>query len=572
MFNLLRRSRRARRTNRPLRLEMLERRDTPAWIGNVGLPSLNDLAPSRDFTGLTPAIVRSVYGFDSISADGTGQTIAIITAYNNATLNHDYSVFNHTFGLPDSSLTQVSLGRTTSNSAWSMETSLDVQWAHVAAPGANLLVVQANSSRLGDMLDAVNFARNQPNVSVVSMSWGTPEFEGQTAFDSYFTTPDGHQGITFVAASGDSGSSRVMWPASSPNVVAVGGTSLSIDSSGNVDEAAWRSGTGGVSRMESDPLSNAFSSSSSNSRFVPDVSYAADPRFGFMVYNSSAKGWAEVGGTSAGAPQWAGLFAVSNQLRADAGMPTMTNARAAVATVSADSFNDVVDGSNGFSANVGFDMASGRGSPVAGKLAQNLAETKTSDSFVGPLPAPAKPVRANASRSVNILAISSAQVAPLITQLIPPPQFTQPQDRSRDFSEQVVPQASPPILAPTLKPIGDADLSARGGGGGETDMSGDQANPPAPGVPGHPSENAPASGPTGGTFSIYVPMSNVGSAANFDRVADGFASTTPEMPPTDEDSSTRPALAIAAFALLGGVFAPAPEEKRTAVRKRRRMF
>src|SRR5206468_2022041 len=118
--------------------------------------------------------------------------------------------------------------------SWGLETSLDVEWAHAIAPGAKILLVEANSSSLTDLLAAVNYARNQPGVSVVSMSWGAGEWSGESAYDSTFTTPAGHAGVTFVASSGDSGSAGAPeWPSVSPNVLAVGGTQLSVDASGN---------------------------------------------------------------------------------------------------------------------------------------------------------------------------------------------------------------------------------------------------------------------------------------------------------------------------------------------------
>ena len=81
-----------------------------------------------------------------------------------------------------------------------------MEWAHAIAPGASILLVEANSDSGSDLLTAVNYARNQPGVSVVSMSWGGREFTGESTYDSYFTTPAGHTGVTFVAASGDTGS------------------------------------------------------------------------------------------------------------------------------------------------------------------------------------------------------------------------------------------------------------------------------------------------------------------------------------------------------------------------------
>src|SRR5947208_2294185 len=133
MFNLMRnRSRRIRRHVRPLRLELLERRETPATLAStMAFPALNDM--SRQFVGLTPAIVRNAYGFDNIhfdgiTGDGAGQTIAIVTAYDSPTIASDLAYFSRSFGLPDvPSFTKVSQSGTRYDSTWAMEAALDLE-------------------------------------------------------------------------------------------------------------------------------------------------------------------------------------------------------------------------------------------------------------------------------------------------------------------------------------------------------------------------------------------------------------------------------------------------------------
>ena len=196
-------------------------------------------------------------------------------------------------------------------------------------PARNILLVEANSASLTNLMDAVNEARNAAGVSVVSMSWGGSEFfgwngtefTGQTQYDPYFTTPTGHQGVTFIAAAGDSGVySGVQWPASSPNVLSVGGTSLyTQDKSGTYyTETSWSGTSGGFSQVEDEPSYQA-TVQNTGVRTIPDVAYDADPNTGFAVYDSVADqgyvGWQEVGGTSAGAPQWAAIIAIANQAR-----------------------------------------------------------------------------------------------------------------------------------------------------------------------------------------------------------------------------------------------------------------
>ena len=99
------------------------------------------------------------------------------------------------------------------------------------------------------MMTAVDYARRAPGVVVVSMSWGSGEFPGETAYDSYFTTPSGHAGVAFVASSGDYGS-PVSYPSASPNVISIGGTSLDLSQGEYAGEAGWSGSGGGVSVYE----------------------------------------------------------------------------------------------------------------------------------------------------------------------------------------------------------------------------------------------------------------------------------------------------------------------------------
>jgi len=244
------------------------------------------------------------------------------------------------------------------------------------APGANIVLVEARSDSLSDLLSAVDVARNLPSVSVISMSWGGDEFPGETSYDGVFTTPAGHQGITFVAAAGDQ-SAGAIWPAASPNVLSVGGTSLTLSSGNYLSETAWSGSGGGQSKYESEPAFQA-AVQSSGARTVPDVAYDADPNTGFAVYDSlpasrrSPGGWLVVGGTSAGAPQWAALTAIVDQGRAVAGTGSFANLQSLLYQAPANDFHDIFTGSNGLSATAGYDLVTGRGSPVANLLIHNL--------------------------------------------------------------------------------------------------------------------------------------------------------------------------------------------------------
>ena len=153
------------------------------------------------------------------------------------------------------------------------------------------------------------------------MSWGFPEFSGETAYDKYFTTP----GITYVAASGDS--PGVEYPAASPDVVAVGGTTLALSSSGGYgSETAWDDSGGGYSQYEAEPAYQE-SVQTTGQRSTPDVAFDANPNTGVEIYFTPASGgggwqttqqgsWEAVGGTSLGTPAWAAIIAIADQGRA----------------------------------------------------------------------------------------------------------------------------------------------------------------------------------------------------------------------------------------------------------------
>jgi streptogramin lyase len=301
---------------------------------DLSYPGLIPAVSSTPF-GDTPAQIRHAYGFDHIilsngvPGDGSGQIIGIVDAYDDPTIGGDLHAFDLQFGLPDPVLTKVNQSGGTqypaADTGWAVEVSLDVEWAHAMAPGAQILLVEASSNSAGDLFTAVDYARNQPGVSVVSMSWSGPEFSGETSDDSLFTTPPGHQGVTFVASSGDAGT--ITYPAASPNVVAVGGTTLSIDGAGDyAGETAWSGSGGGTSAFETEP---AYQRAVQNTgvRTSPDVAYDADPSNGFAIYDSYSFGaatpWDKLGGTSAGAPQWSGLLAIANQDRAVRGLGTI---------------------------------------------------------------------------------------------------------------------------------------------------------------------------------------------------------------------------------------------------------
>ena len=373
-------------------------------------PAHQDVTASPAFTagangpfGFSPAQVRGAYGLDSVSfdgvvGDGSGQTIAIIVAYDDPAFVNtgsggfaasDLHLFDQQFGLPDPpSFTKVSqagstvgLPGTDPTGSWENEAALDVEWAHAAAPAANLLLVECNSGGLDDLIQGgVQYARQQPGVSVVSMSFAAPEAASELSYDPYLVTPGGHAGVTFVAAAGDTGT-PAEYPAASPTVIGVGGTTATL--AGNIysSEAGLSNGGGGVSLYEPKPAYQSALTQSTTHRLTPDVAFEANHfTNGNDVYDSynggSADPWYAVGGTSVAAPVWAGLIAMADQGRARLGLRTLNAAGSTLPRLyylPQSDFHDVTTGNNGSPAGTGFDLVTGRGTPIANRLVPDLA-------------------------------------------------------------------------------------------------------------------------------------------------------------------------------------------------------
>jgi subtilase family serine protease len=314
-------------------------------------------------TGLSPAKVKAAYGFTTDPTAGTGQTIAIVDAFNDPTAEADLKVFSTTFGLPQCTTANGCFkkvnqtGGTTypkTDAGWALEISLDVQWAHAIAPGAKILLVEATNNSFTNLLIAEDYAA--AHAGYVSNSWGAGEWSGESAYDSHFV----HAGVSFFVSSGDNGT-PAEYPSSSPAVISVGGTTLKFDGSGNLTgETGWNGSGGGCSKYETAlPAQSGFAEygqlDCNGKRATPDISLDADPASGVAVYDSTKygnkKGWFKVGGTSASSP--------------------MIAARSAIAGVVIDSayiygaaitYRDIVVGNNGAACQVGDDLVTGRGS------------------------------------------------------------------------------------------------------------------------------------------------------------------------------------------------------------------
>ncbi|HEX7164930.1 MAG TPA: S53 family peptidase [Trebonia sp.] len=355
-----------------------------------GQPKLSAGSP----TGLPPSAVQSVYNLSGLSPSsgaGAGQIIAIVDAYHDPNALADLNKFDAQYGYPAlstcTSLTQAGAcfeqaypggAAPRVNTGWVLEESLDIEWAHAEAPGAKIVLVEAASNSNANLYGAVSYA-NSIGATEVSMSWGGSEFSSEASYDSYFT----HPGTFYTVSAGDSGHGTES-PAASPNVVSVGGTTLNgcsgTSCSGNVTETTWTGGSGGVSTYERIPAYQSgytgavYSASTINAltggfRGIPDVSFVGNPNTGVSVYDSTSyqgqSGWFTLGGTSVGAPNWAGILAAG----AAAGSTALQGDSAIYSGGYKTNLRDVTSGTNGTcgtdcTAGVGYDLVTGLGSPI----------------------------------------------------------------------------------------------------------------------------------------------------------------------------------------------------------------
>ena len=344
-------------------------------------PRLERLDPRLVLSALTPAQLDSAYGLNAVTfksgsttvqGTGAGQTIAIVDAYSDPYIATEIAAFDKQYNLPAVSLTVDNLaGSGNYDASWAEEEALDVEWAHAAAPGAKIVLIEATSDSTNALIAGVVAAKAMPTVSVVSMSWGGSDSYGETALDSTFTTPAGHVGITYLAAAGDQPGAE--WPADSPNVVAVGGTSLTINTGtgARASETAWTSSGGGTSSVEAEPGYQKGVQATGH-RTAPDVSAVANPNTGVLEYSVPAGGWVQVGGTSLATPIWAGLISIADQGRVLAGKTSLDGATQTLPDLYAAPAADYTAIAANSRSAAGYNTTTGRGSPNAAALVATL--------------------------------------------------------------------------------------------------------------------------------------------------------------------------------------------------------
>ena len=319
-------------------------------------------------TGFNPSDLRSAY---NLTATGSSnQTVAIVDAYDDPNAASDLAAYRSQFGLPAVTFTKYNQSGVVgnypqANGGWAEEISLDLDMVSAICPNCNIMLVEANSSSMANLAAAVNTAAAK-GATAISNSYGGNEFYGENTYDSSYT----HAGIPITVSTGDSGYG-VEYPASSPNVTAVGGTHLVKDSSSRGwTETVWSGAGSGCSASEKRPAFQSSSVTGCSNRAVADVSAVADPNTGVSVYDTygSDTGWEVFGGTSVASPIIASVYALAgNGASITNAFPYNNVSYAPTGTL-----NDVTSGTNGCkrraalqlcTARTGWDGPTGLGTP-----------------------------------------------------------------------------------------------------------------------------------------------------------------------------------------------------------------
>jgi subtilase family serine protease len=369
--------------------------------------------------------------------DGRGRTIVIVDSFGSPTIEHDLKVFDQTFGLPDPPSFKIiqPAGPVPPYSTtafggdmigWAVETTLDVEWSHVIAPGANILLVATPTDEVEgitgfpEMVAAENYVIDHNLGDVISQSFGATEETfanpGQIlGLRSAFKNARRHH-VTVLAASGDAGSTDLLsdtsccypfqvnsWPSADPLVTSVGGTMLTLDLQGNrlapdqVWNDAFGAGGGGPSHVFARPeFQDDVAKVVGSRRGTPDISMsgACD---GFVVFYSTmaglSPGYHLVCGTSESSPLFAGIVAIADQM-AGKRLGYLNDTLYELLNEEHSGIVDVTIGNNtltfcqsacgtpteldvtvpGFAAVPGYDMASGVGTIDANVFVRALAE------------------------------------------------------------------------------------------------------------------------------------------------------------------------------------------------------
>jgi subtilase family serine protease len=330
-------------------------------VDNVGEP-LAAVAPS----GYGPADLIAAYKLPSSTA-GAGKTIAIVDAYDDPNAESDLAVYRSQFGLPpcttaNGCFRKVDQSGGTNyprgNQGWAEEISLDLDMASAICPNCKILLVEATTNSFANLAAGVDRAATL-GATVISNSYGGSEYSGEVADQAHFN----HPGIAITVSSGDNGFG-VEFPAASQYVTAVGGTSLTKNTSARgFGETVWSGAGSGCSAYIVKPSWQTDAGCAR--RTVADVAAVADPNTGVAVYDTyrlHPGGWLVFGGTSVAAPIVASVYALAGN--------TASITYGSYSYTHTSSLFDVISGSNGScggtylcTGKTGFDGPTGNGTP-----------------------------------------------------------------------------------------------------------------------------------------------------------------------------------------------------------------
>lgn len=323
--------------------------------------------------GYGPTQFRGAYGLPASAS--TAQTIAIVDAYDDPNVASDLNAYSKQFGLPQCNSANPCFKKVNQSGSatgpfpraeagWSLEIALDVEVAHAICPNCKVLLVEANSAGMSNLAAAVNTAAKL-GANEISNSYGGGEFSSEVSETAY-----NHPGVAVTVASGDSGYGSFGYPAASPYVITVGGTTLTLGA-GNTygSETVWSGSGSGCSQYFEAPSWQSFLGACEGKRGTADVAADANPSTGAAVYDTvkyqGRSGWFQVGGTSLSSPLVAAVYALAG------GLPESTSAAQGLYGHLKDgTLHDVTSGSNATKCStimckgaVGYDGPTGVGTP-----------------------------------------------------------------------------------------------------------------------------------------------------------------------------------------------------------------
>lgn len=346
---------------------------TCAALVAPGRTAKASLAAGTPPAGISPANLRDAYGFQS-SSEGMRQTVAVVVPYDDTSAESDMATYRSQFSIPpctaaDACFSKVDQTGGTSypaaNAAWALATAESLDMISAVCPNCHILLVEANSPAITDVGAAENEAVTL-GARFVTNAWLTPEATFGTSEPTYDSSYFNHPGVAITAPDGNGGYGT-FYPAASPDVTAVGGTTLTASSTGSRGwtETAW-SGTGsGCSPYEAKPSWQA--DTGCTTRMLNDVSAVADPATPVAAYDTTSGGWVPAAGTSVAAAIIAAAYAL-------AGTPAAGSNPASYPYAHTGLINDITTGSDGTcspapayfcAAGTGYDGPTGVGTPAS---------------------------------------------------------------------------------------------------------------------------------------------------------------------------------------------------------------